>query len=372
MNRSTESRLKALRRAGQSVWLDFITRDLLASGELARLIESDGVCGVTSNPSIFQKSISQMATYATLIDEYSRRGMEPEQVYESLALADIRAACDVLAPVYERTKARDGYVSLEVNPHVAYDADATLMEVQRLFSAVARPNVMIKIPATLRCLPAITRAISEGININVTLIFSVERYEHVFEAWLCGLEAAAENRSLKLANIACVASFFVSRVDSAVDPILEAQGPEHAALRGLAAIANAAAAYGRFLEMRSGPRFAALAARGAQVQRPLWASTTPKNSSYRDVAYVEGLVASDTVTTLPPQTLEAFRAHGDVRSDLASTAAQTDAARVLRALSVAEVDLRAIAKQLEHDGLKLFADAFDSLLKTIGSRSTAA
>jgi hypothetical protein len=191
------------------------------------LIEFDGVCGVTSNPSIFQKAISQTAAYATLIGEYTRRGMSPEQVYEALTLNDIRTACDLLAPVYERTQARDGYVSLEVNPHLAHDADATLLEARRLFSVVSRPNFMIKIPATVQCLPAITRAIAEGINVNVTLIFSVERYAQVLDAWLRGLEAAADGGTRTLGNIASVASFFISRVDTAVDAVLEALGPEH-------------------------------------------------------------------------------------------------------------------------------------------------
>jgi len=355
--------------AGQSIWLDFITRDLLRTGELARLIDHDGVTGVTSNPALFQKAISEGAAYETAIRTHAREGMTPSQIYEAIAIEDIREACDLLAPVYERTQARDGYVSLEVNPHLARDPVATATEARRLFSAVARPNLMIKIPGTAEALPAISNAIAEGVNINVTLIFSVERYEQVLEAWLSGLEAAARNRSLRLARIASVASFFVSRVDAAVDALLRKDSPA-AALRGAAAIANAAAAYGRFLEVRASSRFRALAALGAQVQRPLWASTSPKSPSYRDVVYAEGLVAADSVNTLPPQTLAAFRDHGEVRNDLATPAVQADAARVLKALAAAGVDLGSVASRLERDGVKLFADAFDALLETIARKSS--
>ncbi len=363
------SRLTLLTGAGQSIWLDFITRDLLRTGELARLIDHDGVTGVTSNPALFQKAISEGAAYETAIRTHAREGMTPSQIYEAIAIEDIREACDLLAPVYERTQARDGYVSLEVIPHLARDPVATATEARRLFSAVARPNLMIKIPGTAEALPAISNAIAEGVNINVTLIFSVERYEQVLEAWLSGLEAAARNRSLRLARIASVASFFVSRVDAAVDALLRKDSPA-AALRGAAAIANAAAAYGRFLEVRASSRFRALAALGAQVQRPLWASTSPKSPSYRDVVYAEGLVAADSVNTLPPQTLAAFRDHGEVRNDLATPAVQADAARVLKALAAAGVDLGSVASRLERDGVKLFADAFDALLETIARKSS--
>lgn len=352
------------------MWLDFITRDLLRTGELARLIDHDGVTGVTSNPALFQKAISEGAAYDAAIRTYAREGMTPLQIYEAIATEDIREACDLLAPVYERTQARDGYVSLEVNPHLARDPVATVTEARRLFGAVARPNLMIKIPGTAEALPAITDAIAEGININVTLIFSVERYEQVLEAWLSGLEAAARNRSLRLARIASVASFFVSRVDAVVDSQLPTDSSA-AALQGASAISNAAAAYGRFLEVRASPRFRALAALGAQVQRPLWASTSPKSPSYRDVVYAEGLIAADSVNTLPPQTLAAFRDHGEVRNDLATPAVQADAARVLKALAAASVDLGSIASRLEREGVKLFADAFDALLETIARKSNA-
>lgn len=368
---SAASRLSLLRNAGQSVWLDFITRDLLRTGELAKLIDHDCVTGVTSNPSLFQKAISSGSAYEASIQNYSRQEMTPVQIYEALAIGDIREACDLFAPVYERTQARDGYVSLEVNPHLARDANATLLEARRLFSAVARPNVMIKIPGTAEALPAITSATAEGININVTLIFSVERYEQVLDAWLSGLEAAARDGSPTLSRTASVASFFVSRVDAAVDPLLQRAGTAGAELVGTAAIANAAAAYGRFLVMRESPRFRALAAQGAQVQRPLWASTSPKSATYRDVVYVENLVAAETVNTLPPQTLAAFRDHGEVRSNLANPAVQAEVGRLLNELQRVGVDLSAVVIQLEREGIKLFADAFDSLLATITRQSTA-
>lgn len=366
------SRLRSLTGAGQSVWLDFITRDLVHNGELARLIELDSVSGVTSNPAIFEKAIAAGASYEDSIVRFTRRGMTPLQIYEALAIDDIRSACDLLKPVYERTHARDGYVSLEVNPHLAQDAPETLLEARRLFSVVDRPNVMIKIPGTAAALPAITEAIADGVNVNVTLIFSVERYEQVLDAWLAGLEAAGRDSSKRLSQIASVASFFISRVDSVVDPRLQALGPGHTPLLGLAGIANATSAYSRFLGMCESDRFRALASRGAQVQRPLWASTSPKNASYSDVVYAERLVARNTVNTLPPQTLQAFRAYGEVRSNLASAAAQADALRVLEAVADAGVDLKEIAAQLEREGLVLFANAFDSLLQTISGRSAAA
>jgi len=363
------SRVRLLSRANQSVWLDFITRDLLRSGDLAKLIERDGVTGVTSNPAIFQKAISVGTAYEASIRAYAGKGTQALELYEALAIADIRDTCDLFAPVYERTHARDGYVSLEVNPHLASDSAATLIEARRLFGAVARPNVMIKIPGTAEALPAVTSAIAEGININVTLIFSVERYEQVLDAWLSGLEAAERAGSQTLSHTASVASFFISRVDAAVDPLLQSLGNAVAALQGKAAIANATAAYGCFLRTRESRRFRALAAQGAQIQRPLWASTSPKNATYRDVIYVEGLVAADTVNTLPPQTLAAFRDHGEVRSDLASPFFQAEAGRLLGELRHAGVDLNAVSAQLEQEGVKLFADAFDSLLETISRKS---
>jgi transaldolase/glucose-6-phosphate isomerase len=366
---SQPSRLRLLTAAGQSVWLDFITRELLRSGELARLIADDGVAGVTSNPSLFQKAISTGTAYEAEISTLARQGMSALQIYEALAIADIRAACDLFVPVYERTRTRDGYVSLEVNPHLADDATATLLEARRLFNAVARPNVMIKIPATAAALPAITSAIAEGINVNVTLIFSVERYEQVLDAWLSGLEAAIREDAPTLSRTASVASFFISRVDAALDPVLR-KNSATAQLQGAVAIANAAHAYSRFIAMRESARFRALAARGATAQRPLWASTSPKSAVYRDIIYVEDLVAAETVNTLPPQTLAAFRDHGAVHRNLADSNVQTESTRVLSELRRLGVDLRATSEQLEREGVKLFADAFDSLIASIDRKST--
>ncbi|MGE0114954.1 MAG: transaldolase [Steroidobacteraceae bacterium] len=366
---SKPNRLHLLNAAGQSVWLDFITRDLLRSGDLARLIAVDGIAGVTSNPSLFQKAISNGTAYEKEISALARQGMTALQIYEALAIADIRDACDLLAPVYERTQTRDGYVSLEVNPHLADDATATLLEARRLFNAVARPNVMIKIPATAAALPAITSAIAEGINVNVTLIFSVERYEQVLDAWLGGLEAAICEDAPTLSRTSSVASFFISRVDAALDPVLQ-KNSATAQLQGAVAIANAANAYSRFLAMRASARFRALAARGAIAQRPLWASTSPKSSAYRDVVYVEDLVTAQTVNTLPPQTLAAFRDHGAVHRNLADSNVQTESTHVLSELQRLGVDLRATSEQLEREGVKLFADAFDSLIASIVHKST--
>jgi transaldolase/glucose-6-phosphate isomerase len=367
---SQPSRLRLLSAAGQSVWLDFITRELLRSGELARLIADDGVAGVTSNPSLFQKAISTGTAYEAEVSSLARQGMSALQIYEALAIADIRAACDLFAPVYERTRTRDGYVSLEVNPHLAEDATATLLEARRLFNAVARPNVMIKIPATAAALPAITSAIAEGINVNVTLIFSVERYEQVLDAWLGGLEAAIREDAPTLSRTASVASFFISRVDAALDPVLQ-KNSATAQLQGAVAIANAANAYSRFIAMRESARFRALAARGATAQRPLWASTSPKSAAYRDIIYVEDLVAAETVNTLPPQTLSAFRDHGAVHRNLADSHVQKESTHVLSELRRLGVDLRATSEQLEREGVKLFADAFDSLIASIDRKSTS-
>ncbi len=367
---SQPSRLRLLSAAGQSVWLDFITRELLRSGELARLIADDGVAGVTSNPSLFQKAISTGTEYEAEISTLARQGMSALQIYEALAIADIRAACDLFAPVYERTRTRDGYVSLEVNPHLADDATATLLEARRLFNAVARPNVMIKIPATAAALPAITSAIAEGINVNVTLIFSVERYEQVLDAWLGGLEAAIREDAPTLSRTASVASFFISRVDAALDPVLQ-KNSATAQLQGAVAIANAANAYSRFIAMRESARFRALAARGATAQRPLWASTSPKSAAYRDIIYVEDLVAAETINTLPPQTLSAFRDHGAVHRNLADSHVQKESTHVLSELRRLGVDLRATSEQLEREGVKLFADAFDSLIASIDRKSTS-
>lgn len=363
--------LLELNRLGQSVWLDFITRGFMTEGTLAKLINDDGVSGVTSNPTIFQKAIAGGSEYDADISAYIREGKDAPAIFEALAIADIQRACDLFRPVYDRTQAADGYVSLEVNPHLARDTQGTLAEARRLFKGVARPNVMIKIPATKESLPAIEQALGEGININVTLIFALQRYQEVMDAWLGGLERlVAAGRSA--ATVASVASFFVSRVDSLVDGLLEkkiATNPEAQTLLGKAAVANARLAYDLFLQVRRGPRFQALAAKGARVQRPLWASTSTKNPNYRDVLYVEELIGKDTVDTLPLATVDAFRDHGKTAATLPGDAAAAKAS--IQLLSKVGISMDQVTRQLEEEGLKLFADSYDSLMKSLKEKQDA-
>ena len=323
-----QSPVAALRQYGQSVWLDFIRRSVIAGGELARLVEEDGLGGVTSNPAIFEKAIDGSNDYAAAIEDLSKDPhLEPKQVYERLAVQDIQDAAGVLRPVYDRTGRRDGYVSLEVSPDLANDTEGTLKEARHLWKRVARPNVMIKVPATPAGLPAIKALIAEGINVNVTLLFSRGAYEKVAHAYIEGLEARAA-RGEPLGHVASVASFFVSRIDTLADTLIEeklktASGTDKARLEGLmgrVAIANARLAYQSYKRIFAGPRWQALAARGAQTQRVLWASTGTKNPRYRDVLYVEELIGPDTVNTVPPDTLSAFRDHGRPRATRASRA----------------------------------------------------
>ena len=303
--------LKELLEQGQSVWLDYISRGLLRSGELKRLVEEDGVRGVTSNPTIFEKAISGSGDYDDSLRELLARDphMEAGRLYEPLAIADIQAAADVLRPVYDETGGADGYVSLEVSPHLAHDTQGTIAEAKRLRAAVARDNVMIKVPATAEGIPAIEQLTAAGINVNITLMFSMAHYEAVTGAYIKGLERAAEP-----GRIASVASFFVSRVDTLVDRMLEEIGtPEAMALRGKIGIANSKQVYRRFEEIFHGEGFVALRQRGARVQRPLWASTSTKNPAYSDVLYAENLIGRETVNTLPMETIRAFQDHGRVR-----------------------------------------------------------
>jgi transaldolase/glucose-6-phosphate isomerase len=309
---------------GQSVWLDYIRRSVIQQGELKRLVDEDGLGGVTSNPAIFEKAIGGSDEYVSAIAELSKDpGLSPKDVYERLAVADIQAAADVLRVVYDRTKAKDGYVSLEVSPDLAKDTAATLDEARRLWATVNRPNVMIKIPATPEGVPAIRTAISEGININITLLFARQAYEDVAHAYIEGLEARAR-KGEPLGHVASVASFFVSRIDVLVDSWLAekvktATGADRTrleSLMGKVAIANAKLAYQSYKRIFSGSRWEALAAKGAMVQRVLWASTGAKNPAYRDVMYIEELIGHDTVNTIPPETLAAFRDHGRPRASL--------------------------------------------------------
>ena len=297
---------------GQSVWLDQMRRSLLSSGELKRLVEQDGLRGVTSNPTFFEKAIGGSADYDNEMRELAAKGASVNDVYEKVIVEDIVAALDVLRPVYDQSGGRDGFVSLEVSPLLAHDTAATIAEAKSLFARVNRPNIMIKVPATPEGLPAIEELIAAGINVNITLIFAVKVYEQVAEAYIRGLERRAA-KGEPIAGIASVASFFVSRIDTAVDRELEKlaqQRPEAADLFGKAAIANAKLAYQSFKGIFGGKRFANLKGKGAQVQRPLWASTSTKNPRYSDTLYVDSLIGRDTVNTVPPQTLDAFRDHG--------------------------------------------------------------
>ncbi len=345
----------------QAVWFDFIERALLSSGGLARLVADDGVRGVTSNPSIFQKAIEGGDAYRTAVAELlaDDPGMTTIDLYEALAIEDIRGAADVLETVFEASGGDDGYVSLEVSPHLAYDTEGTITEAERLWRYVDRPNLMIKVPATPEGIEAIERLIARGINVNATLLFSLGHYEAVAGAYLRGLEACAEP-----ARVASVASFFVSRVDTKIDAALESlDTPEALDLRGKAAIANSKLAYRRFEELFGGEVFAPHAARGARVQRPLWASTSTKNPAYRDVMYVEELIGPDTVNTLPVATLEGFRDHGVVRASLREDLEGAD--QVLADLAALGVDIDAVTEELQVEGVAAFAASFDQLLAAL-------
>ena len=355
--------LVRLGQLGQSVWYDHITRDLLVSGELKRLIREDGLRGMTSNPTIFEKAIAGSPLYDDDIRKLSEQGKSTTDIFEAIAVADVQAACDAFAPLYRESGRRDGFVSLEVSPRLAQDADGTLQEARRLWKALARPNAMIKIPGTRAGLSAISRSIAAGINVNVTLLFSVDRYAEVIEAFLQGLESRLEQQ-LPIDGIASVASFFVSRVDGKIDPLLDRM--EQSSLRGKIAIANAALAYRLFRQSLSADRWARLASAGAGPQRPLWASTSTKDPQYPDVYYVEALAAADTVNTLPPETLTAYRDHGQpaVRIDQAIAAAPAQLSR----LRDAGVDLPAITRELEEDGVAKFAASYAAVLSGIEAK----
>jgi transaldolase len=342
----------------QAVWLDFIERDLLTGGGLAQLVADDGVRGVTSNPSIFQKAIESGGAYDQAVKALlaADPAMSTVALYEALAVDDIRGAADILRQVWDSSGGSDGFVSLEVSPHLAHDTEGTVAEAKRLWAAVERPNLMIKVPATGEGIPAIEELIGAGINVNATLMFSLADYEAVASAYLRGLARCTAPEA-----VASVASFFVSRVDTKVDAQLEAIGtPEALSLRGQAAVANAKLAYRRFGELFGGEAFATLAARGAKVQRPLWASTSAKNPAYRDVVYVEELIGPDTVNTLPVVTLEGFRDHGEPRASLLEAVDAAD--RVISQLTALGVDLDAITSELQIEGVDAFAKSFDRLL----------
>jgi transaldolase/glucose-6-phosphate isomerase len=380
MSRSSENPLKLLSDAGQSIWLDSLRRSLIKNGELKRLIEDDGLKGMTSNPTIFEKAIGGSAEYDAQVQALlSQRDWDIKELYEALAVQDIQDAADLFRPVYDRTNGIDGYVSLEVSPYLARDTEGTVKEVRKLWKAVGRQNVMIKVPATEECVPAIRDLIAEGINVNITLLFAQERYEQVADAYLSGLElyleAAAEGTTSKnrdLSRIASVASFFVSRIDTLADTLIEdqirstASEDERAILRrlkGRIAIANAKLAYQHYQKIHSSDRWHRLAARGARPQRLLWASTGVKNPAYRDTLYVEELIGSETVTTVPPATFAAFKDHGKVRMTLTEHVEQ--AREDLKLLGERKISLREITDMLTNQAIDLFSDPFDRLLGTL-------
>jgi transaldolase len=365
--------LKELGTLGQSIWLDYIRRDLMSSGGLRRLIEEDGLRGMTSNPSIFEKAIVESHDYDGDIRALALQGIGTAAVYETLSQRDVESAADEFRPLYDRTDGKDGYVSLEVNPHLADDTKGTVKEARRLWAALNRPNVFIKVPATADGLPVIQELISQGINVNVTLIFGLPRYRQVVEAYISGIEArAAQGKPMQ--HVASVASFFVSRIDALVDPLLEklaAQGGQQADLakkvHGQVAIASAKMAYQIFKETFGSFRFRKLAAQGARVQRPLWASTGTKNPDYSDVKYVEALIGPDTVNTAPMETLDAYRDHGKPKARLEEDV--NEARWVLERLPELGIVIDHVTRQLEDEGVEKFDQPFDKLMKTLAQRS---
>jgi transaldolase len=353
--------LKQLQDCGQSIWLDYIRRDLITSGEFQRLVEEDGVHGVTSNPTIFDKAITAGTAYddalrLLLLTDPDRDA--PTQ-FESLEIEDLQMAADILRPVYDQTEGADGFVSIEVSPRLAYDTARSIAEAQRLWKAVNRPNLMVKIPSTVAGIQAVEVLIAEGININITLMFSLAHYEAVAQAYLRGLK-----RNAKPHQVSSVASFFVSRVDTEVDRALQTIGtPEALSLRGEIAIANARVVYRRFREIFLGTSFEEFRSRGARLQRPLWASTGTKNPAYSDVLYVEELIGPHTINTIPPATLNAFRDHGRVQPSL--EAGEQDAERALARLAKLGIDLGAITEKLLADGITAFTHSLDELLSSL-------
>jgi transaldolase len=353
--------MRALSELGQSVWLDYLHRDMTRSGELARMVY-DGLRGVTSNPTIFEHALSTGSAYDRRLAELADSAFSDRAVYETLAIEDVQEAADVLHTVYRDTDGADGFVSLEVSPDVARDATATVVEVRRLWQSVNRPNVMIKIPGTREAWPAIERSLRDGININVTLLFSIEHYEAVADAYVRALEARVA-QGLPIANVASAASLFVSRVDSEIDKRIDATAGALASLRGRTAIANAQLVYARFLERLDSPRWKALQARGARPQRPLWASTGTKDPAYSDIRYVQALIGSQTITTVPPDTLRLFEDHGVAERSLPGDSFR--ARRTMNAIAAAGIRFSDVNLLLEEDGLAKFARSLSAMLAVI-------
>ena len=358
------TKLHDLHDAGQSVWIDYIRRDMLTTGSIAGTV-ADGVRGLTSNPSIFQQAIGSSDEYDAQISQIVDvvKQADAEKVYERLAVLDIQGAADALRTVYDESDGADGFVSLEVSPRLARDTEGSIRDARRLWAWVDRPNLMIKIPATAEGIPAIEQLLAEGINVNATLMFSMEDYENVAHAYIRGAERAPEP-----ARVASVASFFVSRIDNEVDAALEKVGSDEAMdLRGTIAIANAKLAYQRYLELFEGESFAAARSRGARPQRVLWASTSTKNPEYRDTLYVDTLIGRNTVNTMPPQTIDAFLDHGEITGD-AVTADVDDAQAKIEQLAALDIDFDAITSDLQTQGVEKFADSFEDMLRTVADK----
>ena len=360
----SKSRLHQLSELGQSVWIDSLSREWLRTGELRRMMDEDAVVGVTSNPTIFQKAMSEGDWYDEQLREVLAEEDDPREIFLRLAFDDIREACDLLRTAWDGTEGQDGYVSLEVEPSLAHDTEGTIEQAQRFHDTVDRPNLYVKIPATAAGVPAIEEMIARGKKINVTLIFGLDRYAEVAEAYIRGVERLLESGG-DARSVTSVASFFVSRVDTEADKRLVAVGG-HDELKGRLAIANAKLAYQRYKEIFSGPRWDALAARGASTQRCLWASTSTKNPEYRDVMYVEELIGPQTVNTMPKETIEAFQDHGEVRLTLED--GLDEARQVFEGLAAAGIDYDDVTRVLEDEGVQKFADSFDELLEGVAAK----
>lgn len=373
-NKAGTNPLKGLLEYGQSPWMDYIRRDLLTGGGLKQMIDADGLRGQTSNPSIFEKAIAGSTLYSDITDSPEAKQLNAKGVYEKIAIRDVQDACDIFKPVYQSTRRRDGYVSLEVSPFLANDTAGTLEEARRLWKSVNRENLMVKVPGTPEGVPAIRQLLEDGLNINVTLLFAQSAYEQVAEAFLAALEARAL-KGQAVDHSASVASFFVSRIDTLVDSKIEEKLKTASAdakalltsIEGKVAIANAKLTYKKYQELFGGPRWKALAAKGAQTQRLLWASTSTKNKKYRDVLYVEELIGADTVDTIPPATFDAFRDHGKLRNSL--TEDVPGAAKTMADMEKAGISMKEVTHTLLLDGVKLFADAFKTLLDATGKHA---
>ncbi|SEM13163.1 transaldolase [Stigmatella aurantiaca] len=366
--------LRQLAELGQSIWVDNLQRSYITKGTLKKLIDEDGLTGLTSNPTIFQKAVSGSEDYEDLFNEAKGKGLSGNDLYEKLAVRDVQGAADILRPVYDARKGQDGYASLEVSPLLAHDTQATLEEARRLWKTLSRPNVMIKVPGTEAGVPAFEQLTAEGINVNVTLLFSQERYRQIAEAYISGLEKLAASGG-DVSKVASVASFFISRIDAIVDKEVEKkvkagvtaeQKKALDALSGKVAIANAKLAYRTYKELFSSARWKALSGKGARVQRVLWASTSTKNPQLRDVLYVEELIGRDTVNTLPPATIDAFRDHGKVRPSLEEDLAGAE--ETMRQLETSGISIKKVTEELATDGIRLFEESFDKLLSAVGEK----